>query len=104
MKLKGMNRESNMVYTLIQCSLLDDVSWISPIINMVKIRNILNDNFTYFYVKKADASRIYGLELEHMLSPYNLNFLVFLKWLKMRYPKNKNANVDGWTLSLLLLY
>jgi hypothetical protein len=43
----------------------------------VKIRNILNDNFTYFYVKKADASRIYGLELEHILSPYNLNFLVF---------------------------
>ena len=43
----------------------------------IKVRNILNDNFTYFYVKKADASRIYGLELEHMLSPYNLNFLVF---------------------------
>ncbi|WP_109683004.1 hypothetical protein [Xanthomarina spongicola] len=42
----------------------------------VKVRNILNDNFTYFYVKKADASRVYGLELEHMLSPYNLNFLV----------------------------
>ena len=43
----------------------------------IRIRNILNDNFTYFYVKKTDASRIYGLELEHMLSPYNLNFLVF---------------------------
>ncbi len=43
----------------------------------VKIRNVLNDNFTYFYVKKADASRVYGLELEHMLSPYNLNFLVY---------------------------
>ncbi|WP_397363345.1 hypothetical protein [Olleya sp. R77988] len=42
----------------------------------IKIRNILNDNYTYFYVKKADASRIYGLELEHMLSPYNLNFMV----------------------------
>ncbi len=42
----------------------------------IKIRNILNDNYTYFYVKKADASRVYGLELEHMLSPYNLNFLV----------------------------
>jgi len=42
----------------------------------IKIRNILNDNFTYFYVKKADASRAYGLEFEHMLSPYNLNFLV----------------------------
>jgi hypothetical protein len=43
----------------------------------VKIRNILNDNYTYFYVKKADASRVYGLEFEHMLSPYNLNFLVY---------------------------
>jgi len=28
-------------------------------------------------VKTADASRVYGLELEHMLSPYNLNFLVY---------------------------
>jgi hypothetical protein len=43
----------------------------------IKIRNVLNDNYTYFYVKQADASRIYGLELEHMLSPYNLNFLVY---------------------------
>ena len=42
----------------------------------VKIRNIINDNYTYFYVKKADASRIYGLELEHILSPHNMNFLV----------------------------
>ena len=43
----------------------------------IKIRNILNDNFTYFYVKKADASRLYGLELEHMLSPYHFNYLVY---------------------------
>lgn len=43
----------------------------------IKVRNILNDNYTYFYIKKTDASRIYGLELEHMLSPYNLNFLVY---------------------------
>lgn len=43
----------------------------------IKVRNVLNDNFTYFYVKKTDASRIYGLELEHLLSPYNLNYLVY---------------------------
>ena len=42
----------------------------------IKIRNIINDNFVYFYVKKTDASRVYGLEFEHMLSPHNLNFLV----------------------------
>ena len=43
----------------------------------IKIRNILNDNYTHFYVKKADASRVYGLELEHILSPYSMNFLVY---------------------------
>ncbi len=43
----------------------------------VKVRNILNDNYTYFYVKKTDASRVYGLELEHILSPQNMNFLVY---------------------------
>lgn len=43
----------------------------------VKIRNILNDNYTNFYVKKADASRIFGLELEDILSPNRINFLVF---------------------------
>lgn len=43
----------------------------------IKVRNILNDNYTYFYVKKADASRIYGLELEHTLSPDRINFLVY---------------------------
>lgn len=43
----------------------------------IKIRNILNDSFTYFYVKKADASRLYGLEFEHLLSPHRINFLVY---------------------------
>ncbi len=43
----------------------------------VKIRNILNDNHTYLYIKKADASRVYGLELEHILSPNSINFLVY---------------------------
>ncbi|TXK72916.1 hypothetical protein [Mesonia sp. K4-1] len=43
----------------------------------VKVRNILNDSYTYFYVKKADASRIYGLEFEHILSPHRINFLIY---------------------------
>ena len=43
----------------------------------IKIRNILNDNYTHFYVKKADASRIFGLEIEHIISPNSINFLVF---------------------------
>jgi hypothetical protein len=42
----------------------------------VQIMNQLNDNYDYFYVKKADASRIYGLELEHILSPSRINYMV----------------------------
>ena len=42
----------------------------------VRIVNQYNDNHDYFYVKKADASRIYGLELEQLLSPNDINFIV----------------------------
>lgn len=42
----------------------------------IKIRNLHNDIHDYFYVKKADASRVYGLELEHLLSPNRIDFLV----------------------------
>jgi hypothetical protein len=42
----------------------------------IRIVNRINDNFDYFYIKNADASRIYGLELEHVLSPNRINYLV----------------------------
>ncbi|ALL05199.1 hypothetical protein AQ505_06640 [Pedobacter sp. PACM 27299] len=42
----------------------------------IRIVNRLNDVYDYFYVKKADASRIYGLELEEILSPNQVNYLV----------------------------
>jgi hypothetical protein len=42
----------------------------------VRIVNRINDLFDYYYVKIADASRIYGLDLEHFLSPNKINFIV----------------------------
>lgn len=42
----------------------------------VRIVNKLNDLFDYFYLKRADASRIYGMELEHFLSPNKINYVV----------------------------
>jgi len=42
----------------------------------IRIVNRINDNFDYFYVKVADASRVYGLELEHLLSPNRINYFV----------------------------
>lgn len=43
----------------------------------IKIVNKYNDNYDYFYIKIADASRVYGLELEHILSPNRINYLVW---------------------------
>ena len=42
----------------------------------IKITNKLNDNYDYFYIKKIDSSRIYGLELEHILSPSRINYFI----------------------------
>lgn len=41
----------------------------------VRIVNAYNENQDYFYIKKADASRAYGLELEHLLSPNRMHYL-----------------------------
>ncbi len=41
----------------------------------IRIVNAYNDNQDYFYIKRADASRIYGLELEHLLSPNRMQFI-----------------------------
>jgi hypothetical protein len=42
----------------------------------IRIVNKLNDLFDYFYIKQTDASRVYGMELEHLLSPNKINYLV----------------------------
>lgn len=42
----------------------------------VRIINRLNDNYDHFYIKKADASRVYGLELEDLLSPNRVTYLL----------------------------
>ncbi|MGI8950348.1 MAG: hypothetical protein ACR2FN_02070 [Chitinophagaceae bacterium] len=40
----------------------------------IRIVNKFNDNYDHYYIKLADASRIYGLELEHLLSPDRITF------------------------------
>ncbi len=43
----------------------------------IRIINKVNDNYDYFYIKNADSSRVYGLELEHLLSPNVINYKTF---------------------------
>ncbi|MBV9987344.1 MAG: hypothetical protein JO301_06675 [Chitinophagaceae bacterium] len=40
----------------------------------IRIVNKFNDNYDHYYVKQADANRVYGLELEHLLSPNRMTF------------------------------
>lgn len=42
----------------------------------IRVVNAYNENQDYYYIKKSDASRIYGLELEHLLSPNRMHYLV----------------------------
>ncbi len=44
----------------------------------IRIVNKFNDNYDHYYIKQADTSRIYGLELEHLLSPNRITFLTHL--------------------------
>ncbi len=41
----------------------------------IRIVNARNDNQDYYYIKRGDASRVYGLELEHLLSPNRMHYL-----------------------------
>lgn len=41
----------------------------------IRIINRINDNYDHYYIKAEDASRIYGLELEDLLSPNRITFL-----------------------------
>ena len=47
----------------------------------IRIVNKFNDNYDHYYIKQADASRIYGLELEHLLSPNRITYLTHNKTL-----------------------
>lgn len=41
----------------------------------IRIINRINDNYDHYYIKAEDSSRIYGLELEDLLSPNRITFL-----------------------------
>ena len=42
----------------------------------IRIINRLNDNYDHFYIKKVDASRVYGLELENLISPNRFDYFI----------------------------
>ncbi|MGP8215179.1 MAG: hypothetical protein ACLQQ4_06425 [Bacteroidia bacterium] len=87
-EMQELNRELTRIYAMLKTS--GDVSVIEHLqverIDFctfgnskpfrIKIVNNYNDNYDYYYIKLADASRIYGLEWEHVLSPNRINYFV----------------------------
>ena len=85
--IPGLNEDLKRIYALLRVDgdfsvmqhlYIDRVDFCSFGNSMpfrIKIVNAYNDNPDYFYIKRADASRVYGLELEHLLSPNRLNFM-----------------------------
>ncbi|HVU18866.1 MAG TPA: hypothetical protein VHD32_18320 [Candidatus Didemnitutus sp.] len=85
--MDGLNEDLKRIYALLKVDgdfsvmrhlYIDRVDFCSFGNSMpfrVRIVNAYNENPDYFYIKKADASRVYGLELEHLLSPNRLNYL-----------------------------
>ncbi len=71
--LKVRGRTSLMAHLV--TDRVDVCTWGNTAPMRVRILNKINENFDYFYVKRADASRLYGLELEHLLSPNRIEFL-----------------------------
>jgi hypothetical protein len=60
----------------LRCESIDYCSFGNSKPFRIKIVNEINDNHDYMYIKEADASRIYGLELEEIFSPNKVHFFV----------------------------
>ena len=60
----------------LRCESIDYCSFGNSKPFRIKIVNEINDNHDYMYIKEADASRIYGLELEEIFSPNKVSFFV----------------------------
>jgi hypothetical protein len=71
-----LKTEGDLTYTKhLDVSRIDYCSFGNSHPFRIRIVNKFNDNYDHYYIKIADASRIYGLELEHILSPNRITFL-----------------------------
>ncbi len=70
-----LKTEGDLSYTKhLDVSRIDFCSFANSHPFRIRIVNKFNDNYDHYYIKQADASRIYGLELEHLLSPNRITY------------------------------
>jgi hypothetical protein len=70
-----LKTEGNMSFTKhLEVERIDFCEFGNSVPFRIRIKNKVNDNYDHYYIKIADASRIYGLELEHLLSPNRITY------------------------------
>lgn len=79
--LVTLKRKLTLLYGLlkndnnIQIDSIDFCEFANSMPFRINITHIKNNRKDFFYIKSADASRIYGLELEQLLTNNHINFL-----------------------------
>jgi hypothetical protein len=72
----ALKTEGNLTFTKhLDVERIDFCEFGNSVPFRIRIINRINDNYDHYYIKAEDASRIYGLELEHLLSPNRITFI-----------------------------
>jgi len=73
-----LKTEGDLTFTKhLDVARIDFCSFANSVPFRIRIVNKFNDNYDHYYIKQADASRIYGLELEHLLSPNRITYFTY---------------------------
>jgi hypothetical protein len=83
-----LNTEENVPASSLEIKAIDFCEYANSMPFRITITNKKNEEADFFYIKSADASRIYGLELEQLLSPNTTNFFYHHQTLA-------EAHIDG---------
>jgi hypothetical protein len=91
-----LNQAESIVAENLEIKAIDFCEYANSMPFRITIIDTQKDQADFFYIKSADASRIYGLELEQMLSPNQSNFLYHQQTLA-------EAHIDGIPGDVFLL-
>jgi hypothetical protein len=69
-----LNAQENVPNEYLEIKAIDFCEYANSMPFRITVVNTQNNQADFFYIKSADASRIYGLELEQLLSPNHSNF------------------------------
>lgn len=83
-----LNPQENISAESLEIKAIDFCEYANSMPFRITVINTQNDQADFFYIKSADASRIYGLELEQLLSSNRSNFFYHQQTLT-------EAHIDG---------